>query len=383
MAEPNVLRRGVAAAEPRNRFAASPSLVADSLALIPYPLEDAVAGRHIPLTKVAALQANRRTLRSITGEWIQRFPSSLGAITAHAEALELAGELDPTPPQPSALGLVRQLRQRPQLAKDPALAAWEVRLLIKARRFTAARAVAESALAFPPRTPEDGPLLAALAGVLGQVHRAARLLGDYGEGPFARPNGEFLIPPRELAREAHRLLVYAAFGFPEDSVRLLADRVQRLVDRHLEASRREAMREALLFLPSLLAFPLLPPPADRLFPASRVEQAIAAGAIDLARRDLVSLDSLRSAQLPAAMAPDHALLEARLYAMIGDSSAATRRLEGMLETPSLLGTDILSDVAQAAAIGRALALRDSLKHRSGSRVRDTAFQALWRPSDGR
>lgn len=383
MAEPNLLRRGVAAAEPRNRFAASPSLVADSLAFIPYPLEDAVAGRHIPATKVAALQANRRTLRSITGEWIQRFPSSIGAITAHAEALELTGELDPAPPQPSALALVRQLRQRPHLGKDPALAAWEVRLLIKTRRFTAARAVAESALAFPARSPEDGQLLAALAGVLGQVHRAAGLLGDYGEGPFARSNGEFLIPPRELSREAHRLLVYAAFGSPGDSVRLIADRVKRLVDRYLEVSRREAMREALLFLPSLLAFPVLPPPTDRIFPVSRVEQAIAEGAIEVARRELVSLDSLRSAQLPAAIAPDHALLEARLYAMIGDSGAATRRLEAMLETPSLLGTDILSDVAQAAAIGRALALLDSLKHGSGSRGRDTAFQALWRPSDRR
>lgn len=380
MAEPNLGRRGVSESAPGKSFVASPSLVNDSVVFVPYPVEDAVAGRRIPPTKAAALEANRRTLLAITGAWIERFPTSLGAIAAHAEALELAGRLDAASGDNSALGLVRKLRRRSSSAGDPHAAVWEVRLLLKTRRFTAARLLAESTLAVAPRSPEEGLALASLAALLGQVHRAAHLLGEYGDTPFARPDGEFVTAPRDLAREAYRLLAYAAFGNPPDSVRIIADRLRETVRRRTEPSRRQATEEALLFQPSLLAFPLLAPPGGN-FPVSRIEQAIAGGDPATARAALASLDSLRSSLSPGTVAPDHALLEARLYSMVGDTAKAMRRLESLLGSLPLVGTDVLSDVTQAAAIGRSMGFLDSLRNRPGSRGRDTALQALWRHAD--
>ena len=382
MAEPNLNRRGVSETEPRKWFGASPSLVSDTVVFVPYPVEEVVAGRRISPTKGAALEANRRTLLSITGAWIERFPTSLGAMAAHAEALELAGRLAGQSGDNSALGLVRKLRMRSSPG-DLMVAVWEVRLLLKTQRFTAARLLAESTLAVAPRSPEEGLAQASLAALLGQAHRAAALLGEFEDAPFARPNGEFVTAPRHLAREAYRLLAYAAFGNPPDSVRIIAGRMREMVRLRTEPAGREAMEEALLFQPSLLAFPLLPPPPGETFPVSRIERAIARGDPETAAAGLAALDSLRSALLPGGVTPDHALLEARLYAMIGDTVSAKRRLETLLGAPALLGTDVLADVTRAAAIGRSMGFLDSLKKQPGLRTRDTALQALWRHADPR
>ena len=329
------------------------------------------------------MAANRRTLLAITSEWMSRYPRSPVALGSQAQSLELAGyAAAPGPGGRSALDLVREMR-RAQTGDDrqnPSLAAWEVRLLLKARRFSSAHLVAESALAWPAASPAARASQAALAALIGQAHTAAARLAQYPERYFGTPEGQVVEAPPALASEAARLLAYASFGAPAESLRIIAARIEALSARGVDSTWQRTLRDAVLFQPRLLAFPVLAPPAGNALPIVRIEQALARNDPAAARREFALLDVQRQAQLPGGLVPDHVLLEARLLVLLGDSAAARARLRPLVEDPEALGVEVLDVVPQAAAIGRAIELLKQVGVGQEYRVLDTVLSALWRPA---
>ena len=136
-----------------------------------------------------------------------------------------------------------------------------------------------------------------------------------------------------------------------------------------------------MFLPSLLAFPLLPPPADQQLPTARVETALARRDHDLARLEFAALNTVRQFRLPGDLALDHAVLEARLLAAMGDTVAARARLEPFLDNPAGQGSDVLDLVTQAAAVGRAMMLSRDIGAPERTTGVDSSLKALWLHAD--
>ncbi len=359
MVASDAVRGGVATDSTAARFAAYPGLDADTLAFVPYPIADLIAGEHIPATWGAALATNRRRFLAVTRQWLLQFPTSDVARIAHAEALELAGSVTGPDSTDDALTLTRQVRKSAR-AGDLSLAVREVRLLVKAQRVTEAFAVAESALAQPPRSDDEGMSLAALAVLVGRTDRAADLYAEHGTNVFGTSKGEFLQPPAPLARDANRLLVYSSVGAPTDSITSIAARLRTEVQRSVPPARRETTLEALQLQAALLAYPLLVPPVSSTTGTARTELAISRGDTATAREVLRRKRSLRPPGLEATLPPDFALLEARLWALAGDSAEARDRVDVILEHPAALGLDLLSSVTQTAALGRAVRFRLSL-----------------------
>ncbi|MGH9262743.1 MAG: tetratricopeptide repeat protein, partial [Acidimicrobiales bacterium] len=175
--ESNVYRAGYGTGPDTARFAAWPVLDSDTIAFVPFPFADVMAGRQPP-AYTAAVARSREQLRTLTGRWVAAFPRSADAQEASARALEALGELgDGEAGPPGALGAVRRARG---LAKEPTqllrLAMTETRLLVKLERFAAARTLADSVLdAWPRPTPAAAGALAGLAALTGQVQRTVIL----------------------------------------------------------------------------------------------------------------------------------------------------------------------------------------------------------------
>jgi hypothetical protein len=355
----------------------------DSVVLIPYPIEEVLAGEHTSPTHAQAVAASRLRLLTVTAEWLARYPDSPGAIRAHAWALELAGRIESaTDREPGALGLVSRLRASRGIgADDLEVAAWQVRLLVKSRQFTRARVLAESVLAMRPGSAAEGRTQAGLAALTGRSHLAAGLLARFGTRRYVLPDGVEVEAPPAVAEEANRLLVYAGFGGPADSLRAIADRLRAAVGRHVVVAEQDVLLEAALFRPSLLAFPALPRARRGDFAALRIEGAIARGDTAAVRREFDRLEAARRFAAPGDIAPDQTVLEARLLALVGDTAASRTRWELLLDGVTALGSDLLDEVTEAAALGRAMHLYHEISGGARPRGLDTALAALWRHAD--
>lgn len=78
-------------------FAAFPSLAADTLAEIPYPLERfATLPASATLTHSAALDRNSSLLLAFASDWAEQFPQSADAYEALADILDVRGEASDT-----------------------------------------------------------------------------------------------------------------------------------------------------------------------------------------------------------------------------------------------------------------------------------------------
>jgi hypothetical protein len=378
-AESDRRRVGLASTD-ASRFAAVPALESDSIVTVPWPIEEVMAGKHLPATARRALEGSRKQLRELTGDWLNRYPNSPAALEAHAWALELSAELDSPDPRASALALVRRLRALASTSgRKVELGAWQVRLLLKTRQFTAARLLVDSILSGSPATEREITLQAGLATLTGRVARAAQLAELSPETSYVLPTGALFQVSKLVGAASQRLLIYAAAGMPVESVQVAAARVARLVQRDVEPARQAKVLEAVLYQPSLLAFPALPPPDGRLR-INQIEAAIAGGDTVGARSAFAALAVVRESQL-STVAPDHLVLEARLLALIGDSAGARHRLETLLDDLTGLSASLFEWPVQAAALPRAMALYRVLAGDPKSRAVDSALTTLWKHAD--
>ena len=374
LAESNEGRIGVEGGPAGRRFAAYPELQGDSLVFTPYPIAEVMAGRHPQATGQRALRANREALLTLTSGWLANYPDSPVAVRAHAWSLELAGT-------EAALPLVRRLRSGALGAgHEIELAAWEVRLLLKARHFTAAATLAESTLARRSAVPSDAVIEAGLAALLGKANLAADLAALSSERVYRLPTGSFVEVERPVAAAAQRLLTFAGVGAPADSIVAAAEEVRRAVGRTVEPSQRSAVEDAVLYRARVLGFPLIGAPTRPAISIDRIEAAMMARNFGAARREFDSLTAGRRHQPASAVVPDHVVLEARLLAQLGDSAAARSRLRSLLDDLSTLGTDLFEEISQAGAVPRALMLELMLDPHP-AQGSDTALAALWRRAD--
>jgi serine/threonine-protein kinase len=382
------LRRGWAVLPDTGQFWAFPALVSDTLALLPYRAAQVQGGAvQPPRTFEAALERNRAVLAEIAGRWAEAYPRSAAALAAVADNLEeLARSGRGAVGLSEALDRVRQARALDAAPRaGAALVHLEVRILLKLGRFAEARRLADSALgADPAPDPRAAPDLAALAALLGQAHRSARLLEravPFLERQQPRLTGVAL--PVLAARE--RLRAFAAVGAPADSLRVLPEQVDSLVA--LWAPERVAeLRPLLLEEPLIMAFPVVGPGRLHRGDASsyllRLQARLAAGDVAGIRRGLDSLAAIRRGLRPQDVTMGAFYQETWLRVQVGDTALAIESLDRMFADLSLLSRSVLSDVTNSAALVRAMALRATLGgDAEGSRRWARAVATLWQDAD--
>jgi len=383
--ETNVVRAGppdsTRPAAPAVRFGAFPSLDHDTLAFVPYPIAMVFGGRPEanPPSITLAVERNRQVLREIIQRWIDAFPASADAFEALSVVLETSGELTVDGgPRSSALAAARRARALSNDAQQTSrLALVEIRLLAKLEQFARARALADSILSAAPAAPDpmEAHRLAGLAALTGRVYRTAELLALSApvDTPMTWDGDPLPDTPVPVKEAALALLGYAALGGPVDSLRALKARVDRRVASWTGPTARERVRLAVLHVPVELAFPQL-----GLTDVHRADAggdyvlewqwALAHGDTARVRTERARLARLRSHRRPGDVAVDGTYLEAVLLLQIGDSGAATQLLDLSLTALPTLGTYLLDQVPQAAALVRAMALRADLAGRAGDKT---------------
>ncbi|MEK7403046.1 MAG: serine/threonine-protein kinase [Gemmatimonadota bacterium] len=369
------VRIGTAPGQARQVFAAYPALAGDTIAFVPYPLAmfANAAPRTISPTQPDALKRNRDVLFAFARQWTTAAPGSADAWEALGLAHEGRGELGDH--DAGAGGAIR--RARP-LATTPLqrtrLAAAQVRMLVKRGGFAAARTLADSILAAQAATPsaDVARFLSGLAALTGHPARNAELMTAATSARMA----SFGIQPA-LTESANRLFTRAAPGVCDDSVSLARTTFDRALDSYAPPNRRDQQRAIAGARAAALAFPCLRGTALAGFtpasPLDRAQRALVGRDNRRVRAILDSLTAVRSVYRPGDIALDHTVQEAWLRAAAGDSAAAVRQLDLVLEALPTLSALAVREDAQAAALGRAMVLRADL----AAARRDSATARRW------
>jgi len=388
------VRLGYAVERDTAWLAALPSLEGDTLAFVPFPLNDVFGGRPEanPRSQRAAVERNQRLLRDVALRWVHAFRDSAGAYESLGLVLEAMGELGETgATEQSSLLSVRRARV---LAREPLeqlrLGVAETRLAVKAGHFARARALADSIL-HAHQVPDTSEALqiAGLAALTGRAHLMARLLAGGRDSTFKSVSGIQSIKPLTLANTGLALWGYAALGAPRDSITALARRVDSLVRIWVAPEQQIVQGDAILDIPRLWSFPLL---GTRPIGPNRPEYAylqmlrdLEAGDSTAVRARLTKLRALRVGRRPGDLAIARTYGEANVLLAIGDTIAATQYLDQSLGAMATLGTWLLHDVQDAAALARAMVLRADLADRAGDNTTAhrwaTAVVELWRSAD--
>ena len=388
-------RRGFALAPDTQWYGAFPSLQHDTLAFVPYPQADVLMAKAgtISETQEAAVEQTRAAILEITTGWARALPASPDAAEALAAALESRGDLvDTRPEERSALAMLHRGRRYAHDSKQQLrLAAAEVRVLAKLEDFASARHLADSLLdAWPNPEPVTAARLSGLAALTGQVHRTARLLATAADDLTVQSGDrQITVRPNSLARTAFALRGYAVFGVPADSVRVLARRVDRLINASIEPQRRETLRDDLLSLPRDWAYPVLGANPPR---PGRSSVSIRGMLWALERGDTVAVHAIYDTltMLGVTLRPYDAdinatLTYARVRRAIGDTAGAADLVGKSLDALTTLGRLLVDREEQAAGLGRAMVLRVDLAQQAGdsatARHWAAAVDTLWSGAD--
>ena len=358
-------------------YAASPSLVGDTVTFAPMPASRLGTAPEPPGYD-AALRRDRDQLLGVLGLLSQRLPESPDVFEALASLLETRDEITGTPDgRYSALTALERARMLATAREQRLrLAVTDVRLHFKLGDFARSTGTADSVLvAQRAPTPREAYWLQGLAAFGGHAADAARYV-RLGVDPDAHVHTAGSIPAVEEALSG--LLMRAALGLCDDSAAIALRSIDRTLASYVEASQRQAVRDQLLERALVLLAPCdggrsalaVHAPA---FPVTRLAQRLARGDSAGVRRALDSLDLSRRSMQPGAMSLDVVLLEAWLRDASGDPSSAANRLDVRLATLPALSSFVITEPVAAASIGRAMAYRAELAHRAG----DQGAAALW------
>jgi serine/threonine protein kinase/tetratricopeptide (TPR) repeat protein len=382
--ETNHIRQGYALEPDTVRFGAFPSMARDTLEFVPRPITEVVAAEPgaIPTTLTAAVSRNRELMREIATTWVRAFPNRADAHETLALVLETLGEL--TAGRSKDYSAISEIRRARAAATESGqalrVATIETKFLVKSEQMAPARALADSLLrANPKPTLDDARQLRGLAALTGRVHLAARFqrraAPDY---TFLTPAWEEVNVPIQLTDAALGLFAYSAFGTPTDSLVALEMRVERMVPSYVEAGMRSRVRQSMLDMPAVLAFP-----ERGVRPMHRAKAGgnyrlvmqwkLARGDTAGLRNDLAELREVRKDLRPGDVAFDGTYHEAWLLLAIGDTAEATHLLDLSLDALPTLGTDLLDQLPQVATLVRGMALRAEL----AARARDHKTARHW------
>ena len=383
-------------ADDGSTFRAYPSLVADTIAFTPYLAGSSWRGEVIPPTLIAAVEGARLRLARALRGWVRAEPANPRAHAALAEVLEAMGHISESGSEEATA--LREIRRARELTTDSldvlSHIRSEVRMLIKNGDVSAARALADSALAAWPDPPAaEGNAIASLAALTGRVRLAARISREISATPSELPTLPSGVPmdvPPAIARERAAMLTYAAAGVC-DSLRHFERRILSLVAAHYGGSpMRRKVTDALLGRPLSVGVPCLGPAAvssiaetsDRLV---RMQQAVARDDRRTLRAHLDTLRAQRGEERAADVAMEYVFGEAWLLAAIGDTTAALGSLDPALDALPVSGLHLLGHPVPAAALPRAMALCAELAARRGDRYTASrwasAVVTLWSSAD--
>jgi hypothetical protein len=376
LTEPTFLRTGSPQAPDTGWFAAFPALDADTIAFTPYPFAEVVRRRDDrgAAARLAAVAASRGLQLEVTRRWTEAFPDSPDAHEALAVVLEASGRAGPRAGDPSALGEVQRARALATAADQRLrLAVAESRLRLKTDDFEGARRLADSTLrAVTAATPATAAQAAGLAALLGRANRAAALARVAAVDTPRAYTGEPFAAPAAQRETAAALLAFVALGGPADSVTRLAAGLERYVES-VRPDRRLAAHSALLDRAAGVGYPDLTGAEAHRAPSRGsylldLQAAAGRGESGAVRAGLAHIWSMRGDLPPGAVALTGTYQEARLLLGLRDTSTAIRHLDAVLMNLSGLRSDIVSDVAQAGSLLRAMALRAELAAAAGDRT---------------
>ena len=343
----------------------------------------------VPATLAIALRRNADRLVERMREWVRRDPRSPRALAALAAAQEVRGEADPR--DSGGLAALETLRAASRASSDTArlaLTASIVRLLVKEERFADAHDLADSLLrANPQPAPAQAKLLAGLAALTGALGRAERLLAVVESDPASVTATS---PPAAVTQAAAHLTAAAALGLCGPILTSMVREVEDRIDRYASPENRTAVRREVLARPLSLAVPCLG--TSTLATVSTGADPLGAMQLAFGRSDRAAVRAhfdalmrLRRGYLPGDVALDNTFQEAWLLMAVGDSARAERHLCVPLSALPTMGARLVSDVPQAAAVGRSL----DFCARAAARRGDVAaaqrwargLTALWKTAD--
>ncbi len=393
-ADPSRTKTGYGLAGPDTlRFAASPGIHGDTLTLVPFPFIEVMQGarRTMDTTQSAAWARNRRMLDDVTAEWVRAFPGSADALESRARALELEDVARESPGDSSAAlePSRRARRASTDAVQRSRLASLEVRVLLRHRRFAAAAAAADSALALA--TALTAPQAAELAWMAVLTGRAAQAVAlAVQAAPIYDPSGSQGLSaplPQRVKEIGLRLLIHAGLGTAADSVRRLMRETDRAIGTWVEPRSQEVARSALLDFPSALAFAEAGPTPRHRRDAQAIEVigaqwATARGDHAAPMRLAASLEARFGQRLVGGV--DFALELGSLLLAVGDTAHAIVQLDRAVGAIPTLPSIIMSGEMQpsiplAASLPRLLALRAG--DRATARRLAGAAAALWSHAD--
>ena len=351
-------------------FMAYPSLVSDTLAFVPYPLavvQEAMT--LVPTTHGLVITRNQDLLLAYAREWVQAAPGSADAWEALALTRELRGELNGGDDGAHAALENAQKLSAPNF-QQTRIAASQVRLLVKEGRFREAREKVDSILresGGPKLDPESADYLIGLAALSGRVEASAQLFVTAKSQEYSSIG----VAPA-LTTAAGRFFARAAPGVCDDSLRAARHDFEQTLVSYASKNRKAALRQLVLWQAAALAFPCMRGAAvDSLAPTTpldRAQRAFESGSAVEVKAILDSIAATRVGYRPGDIALDFTVQEAWLRVAMGDTTGAERQLDVVLGAlPTLSARNSVFELAQSAAVGRAMVLRADLAQGRGDR----------------
>ena len=347
------VRRGIGLPPDTVRYSAYPELSADTIAQVPYPVRDAL--RPPAATHTRAIEQQRNAFYGIAARRVMRAPMDADALEELAEAMELRGEM----------GTIDTLKRARSVAKGSSqalrLASREVWLRIKValpdnpKELAAARVLADSLVTRGvPVSPSDAATLASLAVLSGHPAAAAAMMQRSAE-PVS-----LVGVSAEVKGIGDAYLAFASFGGPRDSLARHEELVLSSIANDVIQERQASARDMLVSRAAGLTYPSYRSPSLALLDTTdyliATELAHSRGDYGTARRLLVGIEKTRVGMRAADITLDALYPEAWLLAAIGDTAAALRRIGPTLKAIGAVSTQSLSEVPNAGALLRGVAL---------------------------
>ncbi len=253
---------------------------------------------------------------------------------------------------------------------------------MKSDRFAWARALSDSLIErWSDPDPDQAYALEALAALTGHVHQTAQLvLTALPAHRRSLQDDRLRALPAPVIGAREKLLAYAAFGEPVDSVRALEREVVTQLRTWVEGLPQQDVLHALLDQPMQLAFPFVGRSTvhrSRAFPGGdliEIQWALSQRDTAAVRTRLDTLVQMRRAR-GKGLSPWRLYQEVWLLLQVGDTATAGELLGRFFNRTALstLTPRVVESPDDAVGLVRGMALRAEL----AAQVGDTAAARAW------